>query len=169
MRTKAESARLVALGLAHETFQHETLGHFDITVLREAIDIALSRPPGLTLYRCRFDEVEMVDGIKVDAFEYLTSNREIDYEHAKSFTKQQLAEPLLFLKCPPGSNGEGESHLLVDGIHRMYERKRRGKTFFRYYLVPLEIAPRVDPEVWQEVKWGEKDVVPGVGLVKREQ
>ena len=68
MTGKAESARLVAMGLAHETFMHETLGHFDITVLREAVHIANSRPPGLVLHKFRYADMEMVDGIQVDAF-----------------------------------------------------------------------------------------------------
>ena len=88
MTGKAESARLVAEGLAHETFMHETLGHFDITVLRAAVHLAASRPPGLELHKCRFDEMEMVDGMKLDAFEYLVGHREIDFAHAATFTVQ---------------------------------------------------------------------------------
>jgi hypothetical protein len=165
MTTKSEAAALVAAGQAHETFHHATLGHFNITRLREVI-----AQGGFKLHRCKFDDLKMVDGIEADAFAYLTANREIDPARVAELTEQQIREPLLFALCPPGSNGEGESHLLLDGIHRFVARRQRGKTFFTFIMVPLAEVPIVDPALFAgNLPWGEKDVVPGVGLVNRRE
>ncbi len=169
MPNKSEMARLVARGLVHETFAHETLGHFDITRLRMILRDAYGPGKEGPVRYCKFSELGMVDGITADAFSYLIGAREVDKVHASNLTERQLKDPLYFLLCPPGTNGEGESHLLVDGIHRLWERKKRGKEGFKFYLFPLELAPRIDDNVYREIKWGEKDLVPGVGLVTRKE
>lgn len=161
--TKCQMAALVAAGVAHETFQHATLGHFNITELRSLI----KRAKGLQVHRGLFSDMQMVDGISGDAYEYLISNREIDAERVAALTAQQIAEPLIHALCPPGSNGEGESHLLLDGIHRLVARKQRGKKFFKFHLIPLANVPRVNEELFVHVPWGRKDVTPE-GLVERE-
>jgi len=162
--TKSQVARLVAEGLARETFQHVTLGHFDVTALRELV---LAEYPEVT--RCRYDALSMVDGIECDALDYLVQNREVDRARCAELTREQLDDPLIFLLCPPGSNGDGESHLLVDGIHRLVERHRRGYPDFRLRMAPLHRAPRVDPDDDAHIPWGDTDLVPGVGLVKRRE
>lgn len=163
MPTKCEMAALVAAGVAHETFHHATLGHFNITELR----VIIARARRLKLHRGLFSEMQMVDGVDADAFEFLTASREIDYDRVAALTAEQIAEPLIHALCPPGANGEGESHLLLDGIHRLVARKQRGKKFFRFYLVPLASVPLVNEALYYHVPWGKKDVVPGVGLVER--
>lgn len=165
-KTKSECARLVRKGLAHETFAHETLGHFDISNLRRIIEV-LARRKVIEVHHCRFDQVQF-DG-KVEGTTHLFAHREIDVRRAHELTGRQLREPLIFLLCPPGTNGETETHLLVDGIHRMYERKQRGMDDFKFYLFPLDKAPRVNRSEVREIPWGDKEVVPGVGLVNRER
>ena len=165
-RTKAEAWKLVRACLAEETFAHQTLGHFNISVLRRVIGELIARQKIVRNY-CRFDQV-LFEG-EGNGTEHLFANREIDKAHAASLTRQQLEEPLIFLSCPPGTNGEGETQLLVDGVHRMFERHRRGYEDFRFYLFPLHLAPRVDKSQYREIKWGEKDLIPGVGLVDRKK
>jgi hypothetical protein len=165
--TKTEAARLVAIGRLHETFAHDTLGSFDITTLRGLVK-RLDRKRRIKTLRCRFDAVRVVEGINADPMEYLLSQREVDFARAALLTDRQLADPLIYLLCPPGSNGPQETHLLVDGIHRLYERKRRGYVDFAFYLIPLAYAPRIDrSQFFAELLWGEKDLIPGRGLVPR--
>ncbi len=57
--TKTEMAQLVQAGLAFETFAHQTLGHFDISALRQVLK---SFTP-ITIHHCRFDQLAMVDGM----------------------------------------------------------------------------------------------------------
>lgn len=166
--TKAQCNDLVKRGLAQESFQHETLGHFNITELREIIGFRVITS-SIELHRCSFNDINTVDGIETDAIEYLCGSREIDYIHAATLTEAELKSPLLFLQCPAGTNGQDESQLLVDGIHRLYERKRRGYGYFEFYLWPLEQAPLVNEKQSVSIPWGEKEVVPGVGLIRRDK
>jgi hypothetical protein len=170
MTTKDEMHRLVVAGIANETFQHETLGHFDITMMRRAIELVKDR---LTVYSCNFDQLGMVDGIEADGYTYLTQHREIDRERVKNLTDEQIEEPLIILDCPAGTNGTGRSDLLVDGIHRLVARKERGKEGFSFYRLPLEHAPRIDDSKvgvdFVQLQWGEKDLIPGQGLVERKK
>lgn len=160
--TKSQASKLVAAGIAREVFVHETLGTFDIAGLRELI--ATDFPH---IYLCAYASVNMVDGAECDAMAYMVANREVDQNRCRELTDEQLDDPLIFVLCPPGSNGEQETHLLVDGIHRLVERKRRGHRLFRFYLVPLKQAPTVRPEDYHNIEWGDKEVVPGLGLVDR--
>lgn len=165
MRTKLECMRLVAAGLVTEIFSHATMGQFDITRLRQAIGLLVDSGK-MKRHRCDFNDVRSEEPSN-DPTAWLFSQREIDIDRANELTAAQLDEPLLFLLCPPGTNGDGETHLLVDGIHRMYARRQRKMTYFEFYLLPLQYAPRVDSRATREIKWGEKDLVPGVGLVAR--
>ncbi len=168
MTTKTEAAAMVASGLHMETFHHSTLGHFNITLLRVMIQATNQLYPGrLKLHFCRFDQMQMVDSVKADAFDYLTANREIDPDRVSSLTAEQIDEPLIFLKVPAGLNGDQESDLLVDGIHRLCRRKREGLKSFEFYIVPMFLCPVVEDGDGAMIPWGEKEVVPGVGLVRR--
>lgn len=166
IRTKVECAKLVREGRAIETFAHQTLGHFNVSALRIAIARHVKQRL-IQVRQCRFDQVQF-DGSPTDANEHLFNSREIDQERVKALTPRQINDPLIFLLCPPGANGDGETHLLVDGVHRMYARKQRNFPFFHFYLFPLEYAPRVDEAMTTELKWGEKDLIPGIGLVTRQ-
>lgn len=162
--TKSEAARIIAEGRGVESFHHDTLGNFNVTALREMVNTGAE-----DVHYCPFDAIQMVDGIEGDALEYLIGHREIDRERVASLTPAQLEDPLLFLECPAGSNGEQASQLLVDGIHRLVALKERNYDGFYFYLVPLEDAPRIDTESCEEIPWGEMDLIPGQGLVKRKQ
>lgn len=161
--SKSNAARLIASGIGRESFQHDTLGHFDITALRAFI--RAGRPQ---ILNCKYSEISY-DGSEVDALAHLVGNREVCPQRCKELTTEQLEEPLIFLLCPAGANGEHATHLLVDGIHRFVERQARGKADFHFYLIPIELAPRVDEVNYREVPWGEKELIPGKGLVPRSQ
>lgn len=158
--SKSQHARMIAAGLVHESFQHQTLGHFNVTLLRERIK---TNPPELRVYR--FDECRVADDPSADPLAYIVSQREVDPERCAELTEAQLQEPLIYLCCPPGSNGPMETHLLVDGIHRLVARHARGYTDFSFYMLPLEQAPRVAQD-WVDLPWGEREMGPS-GLIPR--
>lgn len=161
MTTKSEAMNSIIAGKRHEVFTHETLGCFDITGLRHLV--AVFGPP---LIRCTYDNMRAPDGS--DPFAYIVGQREIDEARCTELTDEQLDDPILMVLCPAGTNGPGETHLIVDGMHRFVERKRRGKVDFMVHLIALEMAPMVDITQFRNVPWGKKDVVPGRGLVDRE-
>jgi hypothetical protein len=164
--SKSELSKLIAQGLLQETFTHATLGSFDISASRSLI-----AHMALTRRHCNFADVRMADGtgVTIDPFEYLISQREIDMARVGELTDKELDEPLIYAHCPPGSTAPGESHLLIDGIHRLVARKRRMMPDFWFYLLPLHMVPRVNRHGVVDVPWGEMDVREGVGLVRRDK
>lgn len=162
---KSQVADLIARGVGYETFQHETLGVFDISSLRQMI--ARNKPKPLY---CLYSELKMVDGVETDALQYLIEHRDVDMQRCAELTERQLDDPLIYVDCPPYPGEPTPSQLLIDGVHRLVERKRRGKTGFYYFLIPLDQAPRI-PErlLGLALPWGEKDIVPGVGLVPHKE
>lgn len=164
MLTKSEVAKLVATGAVTEVFHHGTLGVFDVGELREIVAQLAER--GRRPNVCAFADVRAEDG-SIDPHEFLISQREIDPARVRELTDEQLEEPLIFLLCPPETNGVGETHLLVDGIHRLVGRRARGFPDFRFWLIPLVLAPRVDARNAISIEWGKKVVRDGK-LVDRE-
>lgn len=164
---KSLIASLVAAGLAREFFDHQTLGRFDVSTARQLV---------ASLWRnnikfCRFDAMRMADDNKnIDALQYLFASREIDEDRCRELTTIQLNDPAINVVCPPGTNGEELSHLLIDGIHRIKARFDRDYDGFYFYEIPLELAPRMIHDATViEIPWGEMELVPGVGLVKRKK
>lgn len=156
--SKSEAARLVAVGAISEVFQHATLGTFDISWLRQVTAELAKR--GHHPLTCAFADVRAENGAS-DPQEFLTSQREIDYGRVQELTSAQIEDPLIFLLCPPDTNGAGETHLLVDGIHRLVARRDRGCKDFNFWLVPLAAARRVDKSCAIEIPWGRKEVRGG--------
>lgn len=161
--SKSEAASLVAAGRVVEIFDHATLGVFDVSWLRRLV-AGLAERGGRPL-SCSFADVRAEDG-SADPYVFITSQREIDRARVRELTDAQLEDPLIFLLCPPGTNGDGETHLLVDGIHRLVARRERGLKDFRFWLVPLAAARRFDKASATEIPWGEKEVRDGE-LIKR--
>jgi hypothetical protein len=108
-----------------------------------------------------------VEDSSLDALTHLFNNREIDRTRAAALNFVEIDEPVIILDCPPGANGIGATQLLIDGIHRIFERHRRGYSFFEAYLLPLQLACRADLSEGRFAPWGKFDVVPGRGLVRR--
>lgn len=162
MTTKSEAMKSIIAGRMHEVFTHETMGSFDVTALRMLVALR-----GAELHRCLYSQIRTPDG--TEGVAYIVGRREVDEARCKELTDAQLEEPLLMLLCPAGVNGPRETHLLVDGIHRFVERHRRGKPEFWVHIVPLDMAPKIDMGKFRNVPWGKKEVIPGVGLVDREE
>ena len=156
--TKTQMMQLVGQGACVESFHHATLGMFDVSMLRLIASKLKER--GHKPLTCRFEDVR-AEVANVDPLDFLIANREVDRERVKTLTDEQLEDEMIFILCPPGTNGVGETHLLVDGVHRMVARKERGKEDFNYWLVPLDCAPMVRPGSFIDVPWGEKEVRDG--------
>lgn len=163
--TKSQSAQLVRRGLLMEVFHHATLGRFDVSAIRHYLLGYRAGVHGDKPMTCRFDSVRAETG-DPDPMAFLVGQREIDEARVAELTAEDLEDPIIFVACPPGSNGEGETHLLVDGIHRLVARHRRGYKDFVFYMTSLEVARAL----WRgappgvelvEVPWGEKEVRDG--------
>ncbi len=169
-------------GVHRESFVHSTLGQFDVTGLRELIAEVLRRRPDAKPSVCRFADVAMAGDKSADPHAHLLGAREIDRAYAATLTDAQLAEPLIYVEVPAGTDVDTvDTQLLVDGAHRYFERHRRGMESFEYWLVPLGVAPRLPLKsglyrdadgdvslcIVEPIPWGEKELVPGVGLVDR--
>lgn len=51
---------------------------------------------------------------------------------------------------------------IVDGIHRLTGRFRRGDATFQFYAIPLHMAPRLPADaMFADIPWGEKEVRDG--------
>lgn len=159
---KSEAAKLVAAGLVIEVFDH-ALGTFDISWLRALVAELAKR--GARPWSCDFANIRTEDG-SADPLERLAAHREVDPERVRELTGAQLEDPVIYLECPPGTNGGGETHLLVDGIHRLVARRARGLPDFRFWLIPITAAKRFDKRSGIAVPWGEKELHGGK-LVRR--
>lgn len=172
MVSKIESAGMVARGEVAEIFSHETLGHFDVTRARLLIQTFPQLFPRKT---ARFAESRMVDGIETDVWEYLFRARDICKDRVASLTAEELIDPAIFVEVPEGMNGnEAKSHLMIDGIHRVFRRKQLGKPEYYLYLLPMAVVPmvpdwavRLSDELRPDLAWGKFDFVNGV-FVDRE-
>lgn len=154
--TKAEVMERVIKGELIETFFHETLGGFNVTALRK-----MCKAFRLQSQQFVFKGAVATNaGVEGNIWDWLFSQRDVDLARAKSLTPDQLIDPAIIIDIPEGINGEGATTLIVDGIHRIYERRRRNKPNFFAYVIPLEFAPRA-PDNCKEIQWGEKQIVKG--------
>jgi hypothetical protein len=172
MVSKIESAEMVARGEVMEIFSHESLGHFNVSETRKLI---ATYPELFPQRAARFAETRMVDGIQVDAWDYIFKSRDICQERAASLTGEQLIDPAIVVEVPEGVNGNFDrSHLIIDGIHRVFRRKQLGKPEYYFYLVPMAVVPmvphwavEVSDALRPDLAWGKFDFVGGV-FVDRE-
>jgi hypothetical protein len=165
--TKSQIAARVAAGQDSEVFSHETLGHFDISKLRAAILGAPNFKPD----RFFFSALKFYDGESMDnPWKRLFDARDIDLARVNELTPEQIADPVIHLVVPPrlADNSPVTTHLLVDGIHRLYRRRQDRKPDYWSYVLPIDWAPRVpawaielsgliDPSS----QWGNKEMVDG--------
>ena len=158
--TKSQSARLVREGVLNEVFCHASLGRFDVGALHQLT--ARSTTLGAKPLWCRFDAVRAETG-DPDPMAFLTAQREIDADRVAELTGEDLDDQVIFVACPAGINGGEETHLLVDGIHRITARHQRGYQDFVFWLVPWSIACYLRPLSSRaiSVPWGHKEVRDG--------
>lgn len=150
--TKSQVAKLQAAGVARESFVHSVLGHIDITTLRLAI--AAMKPPAHTF---NFADTKVEDSTMTaeEALQFLLDQREVDEERVNELTLEQLEEPIITLI------DDGGYSYVVDGIHRLTARFRRGYPTFSTYILHEKNAPRIDSSKWVDLPWGEKELING--------
>lgn len=163
--TKAQVAQLVRAGAVREIFEHASLGLFDIAVMRHYISARAAR--GETPQRCQFCDVRTETG-GANPMEFLISQREIDPARVAELTAEELEDPVIFVICPAGMNGEAETHLLVDGNHRIMARHQRGYADFLFWPIPWHVVDQLrPPQDGISIPWGQKEMRDGK-LVDRE-
>lgn len=158
--TKSQAARLISQGALTETFVHATLGHFNVSALRVLVAELVRR--GKSPQRFAFADVRAENG-DPDPIAFLSSQREIDQARVDELTDADLEDPVIMIICPPGTNGAGETHLLVDGIHRMTGRHQRGLPDFPFWMIPYDVAKMLSADLARgiNVPWGRKEVRDG--------
>lgn len=145
MRTKSELAAAVAAGLGRESFEHSEEGIFDITALREiAPKVGVRLTVGLW-----------------QILPHLATSREVCMNRVRELPEASWRnDPAIFLVF---TNGDEETHLMVDGHHRAQRRHLEGLEDLPAYFVPATLAPRPPPG-WgrrADLDWGEKEMVNG--------
>jgi len=158
--TKSEAAARVRAGVSIETFHHVNLGIFNVSAARAMI----KRNPSLfKVRRFLFTQLKAEGQPDLDAagvVAWLRESREVCPARCAELTRHQLEEPLIHLFA------EDDTCYLIDGIHRLSERFRRGMRDYWTYMLPLEVAPKV-PKGIPGQDWGEMEIRDGQ-LVKRE-
>lgn len=146
--TKEFVMKTVALGLAHEGFEHPYIGTVDITNLR---NWCKTRP-------------DLIINLPTESFiDFVMEFRVFEEDRVKTIDDQSWkCDPGIYVECEDGS------YLFVDGIHRAVRRHREGREDMRFYLVPEKEARRFpfDTNLLVDSRkmgydWGDKIVVDG--------
>lgn len=158
--TKSEAATRVRRGISVETFHHATMGIFNITLTRELIRL---RPDLFKPMTVRFADIRAENNPDLDpagVVAWLVGQREVCPKRCAELTRKQLEEPLISMVDEIGMT------YVIDGIHRLAERFRRGMPDYSFYALPTIIVPKLRPGTFAERPWGEMEVRDGQ-LVKR--
>ena len=155
--TKLQANKLRDEGISIEVFTHATIGIVNVSELRNIILSSSMRDK--LLMTARFDEMRRAgDGnMKSDqVLEWLIGQRELDEERIASLTETELNDPVIDLIDVEG----GMTHTIVDGMHRLVGRFRKGYPTFQYYAFPQHLAPMLPQSaMFADIPWGTKDVV----------
>ena len=160
--TKSEIAALVAAGQNTEVFHHATMGIFNVSLARDIIERFPTRFP---IYCIAFSQMSAPPELAIpqaQVMDWIFSQREICPKRLAELTDEQLDDPAIDLITEAGE------HFLIDGIHRIAARYKRGMPDYRTYWMKFWMCPRVPPEqaLTHKYRWGEMDVRDGK-LVKR--
>lgn len=154
--TKLEANKLRDEGKVVETFNHSTIGHFNITMMRS---IQKENPHAFPEYEMLFENIRAEGQVMTGAqvIEWLAGQREVDEERLAALTPEELEEPVIIVFDIDNDN----QAYTVDGIHRQIGRFRRGDKTFKFYAWPLSMCPMVPKELAEafDRPWGVKDVV----------
>lgn len=121
MMTKTQLAAVVASGQARESFDHHLNGvvtRYDVTAMRER-----AAKEGWEV--CTADIALVLD--------HLTENHVWEKDRILSLTREEWLDDPAIVVVEPGANGGAETHLVVDGVHRILRRHCEGLGFFRFY------------------------------------
>lgn len=158
--TKSEAAARVRAGVLLETFHHVEMGIFNVTAVR----VMIRRCPHLfQKRRFLFADLRAQGQPGLDAagvMAWLAGQREVCPDRCAELTRHQLEEPVIHLF------DQGGVCFLIDGIHRMTERFRRGMRDYWTFMVPMELASKVPDGVRRSHDWGKMEVRDGK-LVER--
>lgn len=138
---KSTLMTLVTAGLSHECFEHSIHGHFDVTLMREAI--------------------------RLGTIPYETVQTPVDYL-VKHIKESRVVEESRWMHLPfkswyddpgiavitPDDQG-GIWTIMIDGHHRAMRRQFECKELMVLHLVPLEAAIRPAPSLRQIADWGD--------------
>lgn len=122
--SKTDIMRLVESGRCHECFEHEHLGLFDVTAIREAI---------------RRDEISFkLLCVGMDQIApFVRENRVTESARVQALPWTSYeSDPGIFIEIPDGSS------LMVDGHHRALRREAEGIDHMYFYFIPLDAAIR---------------------------
>lgn len=158
--TKSEAAARVKEGLSIETFNHGTMGQFNISVLRQIIS---RNPSWFPVHHIKFADIKAEGSPELDAagvVAWLVGQREVCPARCAELTRAQLEDPIINMVDEQGMV------FVIDGIHRISERFRRGMAGYRFHAVPVALVPRLQGN-FLERPWGEMEVRDGQ-LLKRQ-
>lgn len=150
---KEKLMKLVAAGHLHETFEHSVEGHFDITAMR-----------AWAAANCQILHANVAMVLEHAKTSRVWEQERVDSMDARSYTY----DPALFVQY---IRPEGETHLMIDGVHRLIRRAQEGQENFPFYLIPEANIIRPDLTLFARtdeifgVDWGD-DLVNGE-IIKR--
>lgn len=142
--TKSQLSKLVAMGLAEESFEHSIEGHFNVSAMRR-LALADKREP---VYFPLEDAV--VEELK----------KQYDWEEARVQELMAAAtgepEPGCMVMYPDGHT------LPIDGVHRLIAYHRLGREDMPFWtFTPDEIIRPDFSKVVSLADWGRFDLVDG--------
>lgn len=124
---KIQLSALVALGIHHEAFTHETHGTFDVTLMRQAALAGQYGEPWLS---------------PIDDRTLFIVSKCRDWEKSRILwliKNGKLDDPALCVDAPDGSQ------ILIDGTHRILGRYATGLREFLWYRASWDQAIRPQP------------------------
>jgi hypothetical protein len=159
--TKLEVNARRDAGLSVEVFQHVQFGIFNVSAMRSMIGM---HPDKFKVHEVDFENLK-ADGQDIQSpqqfLDWLVGQREIDEERIAALTPEELEDPVIHV-----IDLENSQFYLIDGIHRLVGRFRRGDKTLKTYVYPLQYAPMVEPGLYVDRPWGTKDVDLEKGVLR---
>lgn len=174
LMTKTEIMAHVAAGEIHETFDHETEGSFDITMMRKLAHAAWTASLQANLKLAGSGQPLVKPDVELRRFHMqgmeaaIRASRVIDETRIMQLDDYSWRnDPALVVEYVTDGT---EYQLIIDGTHRILRRSKEGKSTFDAYVFTTNQIIRPDMNKFvQGVKrgydWGD-DVVDGK-IIKR--
>lgn len=134
--TKSQMAAWVRSGRGHESFEHEYLGEFNVT---------------LTLIGIFKKEIpyEICRAVIDERTKYISQEcREVDQARVAELVKEgALDEPILIVHDP-----SDDTDVIIDGTHRLAGRIARGDKEFLFFRIALKDAVRIERKLYSRIR-----------------
>lgn len=124
--TKSQMAAFIAQGRGHESFEHEELGHFDVTEMRE-----LAKKKG-ELIEVDMAGSGMIEFVRTQRVYEEQRVHELPHESWHGANGQN--DPVLYVRIARPAP-EPTTYLLIDGAHRIMRRHLEGLTTTWAYVL----------------------------------